>query len=78
MFKPGDKVICINNDMSPIGPALENGRTYTVEKYITLQELQSLPENQWWIKTWIESTNGADMVILKGGSGWTVNRFKPA
>ena len=77
MFKKGDRVICVNDKMDPLGPGLTKGKVYIVEEYVTLEELRNLTENQWWLPYW-EKDGSKDLIRLKDGTGWSSHRFKAA
>ena len=77
MFKKGDKVICINEKMDPIGSVLERGKTYTVKEYNSPEDcLKNFPSENWWQenagKITLEEVLGADGLSLV----WFGRRFK--
>lgn len=74
MFRKGQKVVCVDNKMENIGPALENGNIYQVREFMPPEECLKAyrPNNTWgWEKQ-------GGKVTLENGTEWYGRRFKPA
>ena len=86
MFRPGEKVVCVNPSMGNIGEILVRGKIYTVKEFLSLEEYEKRhPDCGWWLKgaigeEWkdgvlhLEESLGADESDLD----WVARRFKPA
>ncbi|MDO8430033.1 MAG: hypothetical protein Q7S73_01535 [bacterium] len=87
MFKPGDRVVCIEGKLDFMDKAMfSTNKIYTIKEHVSLEEYQKRHlKSDWWLKgkvleewkcglVYLEEVLGADGSDLE----WLADKFKPA